>query len=236
MLFRSTRLRRNVALKILPANVSADEARRRFTQEARAASALNHPDIIGIYDIGSDKGHDFIVMEFVEGEQLRRPLPRKKDGIKRALDVSPVASQTSGNGRRASLIWKVLSLLLVAGAITAAWRIGRNAAVVPRQNVSLAAMTLMPFVVDPDYDGEPTFSPDGQTIAYVTNRTGNFEIFRKQISGGAEINLSQNGADDVQPAFSPDGSLFSRDGHELFNSRARTTGDIWLIKTGQSHQ
>src|SRR5262245_9223835 len=125
-LAEDTRLRRNVALKILPANVSADEARRRFTQEARAASALNHPNIIGIYDIGSDKGHDFIVMEFVEGEQLRRPLPRKKDEIKRALDVSPVASQTSGNGRRASLIWKVLGVMLGAGGITDGWGMGQN--------------------------------------------------------------------------------------------------------------
>jgi Tol biopolymer transport system component len=47
--------------------------------------------------------------------------------------------------------------------------------------------TLMPLVVDPNYDGAPTFSPDGQALAYVTNRTGNFEIFRKLISGGAEI-------------------------------------------------
>ena len=93
-LAEDARLRRNVALKILPANVSADgEARRRFTQEARAASALNHPNIIGIYDIGADKGHDFIVMEFVEGEELRGPLPRKRDEIKRALEfVAQVAS------------------------------------------------------------------------------------------------------------------------------------------------
>src|SRR5262245_45717083 len=83
-LAEDTRLRRSVALKILPSNVSADvEARRRFTQEARAASALNHPNIIGIYDIGTDEGHDFIAMEFVEGEQLRGSLPRKKDEIDR---------------------------------------------------------------------------------------------------------------------------------------------------------
>ena len=48
----------------------------------------------------------------------------------------------------------------------------------------LETATLTSLVVDPSYDGEPTFSPDGQTLAYVTNRTGNFEIFRKLNSRG----------------------------------------------------
>ena len=67
-LAEDSRLGRKVALKVLPAGlVGDDEARRRFSQEARAASALNHPHIITIYDIGHDGTRDFIATEFVEG-------------------------------------------------------------------------------------------------------------------------------------------------------------------------
>jgi Tol biopolymer transport system component len=76
-----TRLNRPVAVKILPADLLQDDDRlRRFTQEAKAASALNHPNIVTIYDIGSEAGIDFIVMEHVAGKTLeemigRRPMP-----------------------------------------------------------------------------------------------------------------------------------------------------------------
>jgi eukaryotic-like serine/threonine-protein kinase len=87
-LAEDTRLRRKVALKILPAGLASDgEARHRFTQEARAASALNHPHIIAIYDIGSENGRDFIAMEYVDGEGLRGLLAREKLEVKRALEL-----------------------------------------------------------------------------------------------------------------------------------------------------
>jgi len=67
------RLDRLVALKVLPPQKVADSDRkRRFVQEAKAASALNHPNIITIYDIGSADGIDFIAMEFVAGKTLDR--------------------------------------------------------------------------------------------------------------------------------------------------------------------
>jgi serine/threonine protein kinase len=63
-----THLNRSVALKLLPADkVSNPERRKRFVQEARAASALNHPHIVTIYDIASRNGNDFIAMEFIHG-------------------------------------------------------------------------------------------------------------------------------------------------------------------------
>src|ERR1700689_3151113 len=65
---RDTRLRRDVALKVLPAEFSRDhERRRRFEQEARAVAALNHPNIVAIYDVGEN----FLVTELVEGQTLR---------------------------------------------------------------------------------------------------------------------------------------------------------------------
>jgi serine/threonine protein kinase len=68
---RDTHLDRLVALKVLPHDKMADEERkRRFSHEAKAASALNHPNIVTIYDIAADDGIDFIAMEYVEGRTL----------------------------------------------------------------------------------------------------------------------------------------------------------------------
>jgi serine/threonine protein kinase/sugar lactone lactonase YvrE len=70
---RDTRLGRYVAVKILPADMCHDPGRlARFEQEARAASALNHPNIVSVYDIGRESGIPFIVTELIEGESLRR--------------------------------------------------------------------------------------------------------------------------------------------------------------------
>src|SRR5262249_2183272 len=89
------RLGRKVALKRLPDDLLADEqARRRFAQEAKTTSALNHPHIITIYDIASDDHHDFIAMEYVEGESLRARLVREKLSVKQALEF--LAQAASG--------------------------------------------------------------------------------------------------------------------------------------------
>ena len=70
------RLNRTVAIKVLPPERVADpEVKQRFVQEARAASALNHPGIVTIHDIRSDAGIDFIVMEFIEGTTLDQLIP-----------------------------------------------------------------------------------------------------------------------------------------------------------------
>ncbi len=83
---RDAHLDRTVAIKVLPAEAMADpERKRRFVQEARAASALNHPGIVQIYDINSDGGVDFIVMEYVEGKTLDRRIGRKGLRIGEAL-------------------------------------------------------------------------------------------------------------------------------------------------------
>ena len=73
---RDTRLNRTVAIKLLPVHRLADpESKRRFLQEARAASALNHPNIVALYDIASDQGMDFLVLEYVPGKTLDRLIP-----------------------------------------------------------------------------------------------------------------------------------------------------------------
>ncbi|HYL35805.1 MAG TPA: protein kinase [Bryobacteraceae bacterium] len=73
---RDTRLRRTVAVKVLPRDGEAAyaERKRRFLQEARAASALNHPNIVLLHDIASDQGLDFLVLEYVNGKTLKELL------------------------------------------------------------------------------------------------------------------------------------------------------------------
>jgi eukaryotic-like serine/threonine-protein kinase len=83
------RLGRKVAIKLLPARFMTDAGRvRRFTQEARAASALNHPNIITIYDIGQVEGVHFIATEFILGETLRQRLAREHMSLQDAIDVA----------------------------------------------------------------------------------------------------------------------------------------------------
>ena len=76
---KDTRLGRDVAIKVLPFGFSIDRDRlRRFEQEARAASALNHPNIITIHEFGQEEGVHFMVSEFIEGETLRRRIGNEK--------------------------------------------------------------------------------------------------------------------------------------------------------------
>ena len=88
-LAQDERLGRKVALKLLPADVTGDQSRmRRFQQEARAASALNHPNIITIYDINELDGRCFIASEFIEGETLRHRLSHQRMTTSRALRLT----------------------------------------------------------------------------------------------------------------------------------------------------
>ena len=105
MVYRAvdTRLGRPVAVKVLRGEAAVnDESRKRFVQEARAASGLNHPHIITIYDIGQDEGVDFIAMEYVPGQSLAsligHPGTRLEDTLTRAIQIADALAAAHAAG------------------------------------------------------------------------------------------------------------------------------------------
>ena len=100
---QDTRLNRPVALKMLPADAAADPARMgRFLHEARAASALNHPNIITVHDIGTAEGVTFIAMEFVAGRTLADLVAHNRltlaDALKYAIQIADAVSAAHAAG------------------------------------------------------------------------------------------------------------------------------------------
>jgi len=104
-LAEDTRLDRKVALKLLPAKFTQDEDRvRRFVQEAKAASALNHPNIITIYEIGQVDGHHFIVAEFIDGQTLRQQMAGTRIKLPEALEVAAQVASALSAAHEAKIV------------------------------------------------------------------------------------------------------------------------------------
>ncbi len=104
-LAQDTKLDRKVALKILPAGVAADRNRMsRFVQEAKAASALNHPNIITIYEIGETNGTHFIATEYIEGETLQTRLKGEPRSLKSTLEIALQVVSALDAAHRAGIV------------------------------------------------------------------------------------------------------------------------------------
>lgn len=167
---------------------------------------------------------------------LRRLKNALQSNSLRSLRSQPVVKQNPQTFIPRFWLAASIGLLLLSTVAIGAWYLGYLTA--PKaMGIGLERVTFTPLTTDPGYEGEPSFSPDGQTIAYVSDRTGNFEIFLKQVSGGPDINLTNNAADDAQPAFSPDGKQIA-----FVSTRSGTSsllyygydlplmgGDIWIM-------
>ena len=164
--------------------------------------------------------------------RLRRSVESAGDARGARPGESAAPGRTFAPAPRA-LPWVVA--LIAAGSVLAGWAIGRRVAVPVQPRTSIARLT--PLTTDAGFEGEPTFSPDGTLIAYVSDRTGNFDIFLKRVDGGPDLQLTTDPADDVQPAFSPDGSEIafvagrSFPGGIVYPSPAAPLvgGDIWIM-------
>src|SRR3954468_5517037 len=91
---RDSRLNRDVAVKVLPDSVFGDPARRvRFEQEAQALGALNHPNIVAVYDVGQSDGQAYIVSELVDGESFRKVIDRGPLANRKLTDYAVQAAE-----------------------------------------------------------------------------------------------------------------------------------------------
>src|SRR5690242_14672725 len=106
---RDSRLGRDVAVKVLPSERSSDpDRRRRFEQEARSASALNHPNILTIHEIGTAGDTIYIAMELVEGRTLRELLAAGPLIIKKLLDVAVQTADGLAKAHAAGIVHRDL--------------------------------------------------------------------------------------------------------------------------------
>ncbi len=102
---RDTRLNRVVALKFLPAEFTADaDRKRRFFQEARAASAVSHPAIAQVYDVDEVEGQSFIVMEFVEGKTVRALLQARELDVLGAVAIAAQVAEGLAKAHEAGIV------------------------------------------------------------------------------------------------------------------------------------
>src|SRR2546430_9521228 len=103
------KLQRVVALKLLPPeHVSQQDRRRRFFQEARAASALNHPHILTVYEVGEDDGKPYIAMEYVEGETLRQKIRARALPVAETLAIAIQIAEGLAKAHEAGIIHRDL--------------------------------------------------------------------------------------------------------------------------------
>ena len=98
-----TRLERTVAIKVLPAHVASDpDLKRRFEREAKTVAALSHPHICPVFDVGSEDGTDFLVMEYLEGEtladRLRKGALPLDQALKYAIEIADALDKAHRQG------------------------------------------------------------------------------------------------------------------------------------------
>ena len=106
---RDTRLGREVAVKVLPAALASDPERlKRFEREARAASSLNHPNIVTIYDIGTADSVSYIAMELVNGHSLHRMLLDGALPVRRVLQIGSQAAEGLAKAHAAGIVHRDL--------------------------------------------------------------------------------------------------------------------------------
>ena len=118
---RDTRLDRTVAIKVLPEHVAADpDLKQRFEREAKTISSLNHPHICTLYDIGSQDGIDFLVMEYLDGETLAQRLEQGALPLDQALKVAIEIADALDKAHRQGIVHRDLKpgniMLTKAGA------------------------------------------------------------------------------------------------------------------------
>src|ERR1700736_3335887 len=138
---RDTRLGRDVAIKVLPTHLSSDSAKARFEREAKAISALNHPNICTLHDVGSQDGTDYLVMEFLDGQSLHDRLQKGPIPVDQVLKIGREIADALDIAHRNAIVHRDLKpgnvMLTKSGAKLLDFGLARTAT----QNASLATLT-----------------------------------------------------------------------------------------------
>jgi serine/threonine protein kinase len=139
---RDTRLERTVAIKILPAQLSSDPVRKqRFEREAKTISSLNHPHICVLYDVGSQDGVDYLVMECVEGETLAKRLEKGALPLEQVLKYGTQIADALDKAHRSGVIHRDLKPGNIMLTPTGAKLLDFGLARPPMPTASLATLT-----------------------------------------------------------------------------------------------
>ncbi len=143
---RDPRLGREVAIKVLLSGASEDPERlARFEREARAASALNHPNILTIHDVGSEQGRPYLVTELLEGESLREVLDRGPTQASKALEIATQIARGLAAAHERDLVHRDLkpaNLFLTRDGVVKILDFGLAKLKGPLEGISTAASTM----------------------------------------------------------------------------------------------
>ena len=248
---RDERLQRDVAIKVLPTSFSQDEGRLgRFEQEAQAAGALNHPNILAVYDVGAYHGAPYVVSELLEGETLRQRLTGSPLAQRRAIDYALqiahglAAAHEKGiihrdlkpenifitNDGRVKILDFGLAKLIQAEA-------GEAQTDIPTRRVNTepgVVMGTVGYMSPEQVRGRVVdeFSPNGRWVAYLSNETDNDELYVARFDNPRERRRISV-ASAAQPRWRRDGKeLFYMAGDESLMAVPVKAGDTF--ETGEA--
>jgi serine/threonine protein kinase/Flp pilus assembly protein TadD len=165
---RDTRLDRDVALKVLPERITDSLGRERFAREAKSASALNHPNIVTIYEIDSHAGVDFIAMEFIRGETLAQRLSRGPVAIAEAIDYATHIADALACAHDAGIVHRDLkpgNIMISSAGVLKVLDFGLAKAGAPQSDPEIAQTpTYAPLTMDGFAVGTPDYMSPEQAL------------------------------------------------------------------------